>query len=180
MDQRRADRCGGLFTGEFDITDLRFDGENTIAVKVFRWCDGSWLEDQDYFDLSGIFRDVYVYAAPQVRVRDYSIVTDFDDTFTDSALLLAADVTNHTGEAQPIEISLALLSADGSPVALEGTTLSATIPAGQEKTLHFSVDVPRRASGARRIPICIRWCWRKGRGRHGVRVRAGGLSKNHL
>lgn len=130
-------------TSEFDITEaLRFDGENTIAVKVFRWCDGSWLEDQDYFDLSGIFRDVYVYAAPQVRVRDYSIVTDFDDTFTDSALLLAADVTNHTGEAQPIEISLALLSADGSPVALEGTTLSATIPAGQEKTLHFSVDVP--------------------------------------
>jgi len=60
------------FTADtFDVTDyVRYGEENTLAVKVYRWCDGSWLEDQDYFDLSGIFRDVYLYATPQTFVRD--------------------------------------------------------------------------------------------------------------
>lgn len=130
-------------TSEFDITDaVRFGGENTIAVKVFRWCDGSWLEDQDYFDLSGIFRDVYIYAAPQVRVRDYSIVTDFDDTFTDSALLVALDVTNHADEPQVFDIGLTLIDGEGAAVPLEGTALSAELPAGQVQTLHFAIEVP--------------------------------------
>lgn len=136
-------------TSEFDITDaVRFGEENLIAVKVFRWCDGSWLEDQDYFDLSGIFRDVYVYATPQLRIRDYCIVTDFDNTFTDSSLLVDINIYNHTNEAQPVEISLMLMDEQGKPVALEGATLGAVIPAGIEETLHFNVAVtsPRKWS----------------------------------
>ena len=88
-------------TDEFDITDyVRMGEENTIAVKVYRWCDGSWLEDQDFFDLSGIFRDVYCYAAPQTRVRDYSIVTDFDGAFVNSTLQVEAAVKNYTADSQ--------------------------------------------------------------------------------
>lgn len=136
-------------TDEFDITDyVRFGEENTIALKVYRWCDGSWLEDQDYFDLSGIFRDVYCYAAPQVRVRDYSIVTDFDSTFTDSILSVEVMVTNHTAREQTAEVALHLFDADGLEMALADACLYAAIPAGEEATLAFEIPVsaPRKWS----------------------------------
>lgn len=136
-------------TSEFDITDaVRYGQENTIAVKVFRWCDGSWLEDQDYFDLSGIFRDVYVYATPQVRVRDYSIVTDIDDTYTNSTLHVEVDVSNHMSASQQVDIRLLLMNAEGTQIPLEGAAISEVIPAGQEMTLQLAVPVasPRKWS----------------------------------
>lgn len=136
-------------TDEFDITDyVRFGGENTIAVKVYRWCDGSWLEDQDYFDLSGIFRDVYCYAAPQTRVRDYSIVTDFDDTFTDSTLQVEVMVKNYTSSDQSARVALHLYDAEGTELPLTDSLLEAHIPAGEETTIAFRIPVaaPRKWS----------------------------------
>lgn len=136
-------------TDEFDITPyVRFGEENTVAVQVYRWCDGSWLEDQDFFDLSGIFRDVYCYAAPQTRVRDYGIVTDFDDTFTDSTLKVEAAVKNYTGEASQAQVTLHLLDANGAEIPLEGAVQEMTVPAGEEQTLSFAVPVaaPRKWS----------------------------------
>lgn len=61
--------------GEFDVTDFLVDGENTLAVLVLKWCDGSYLEDQDKFRMSGIFRDVYLINRPTGFVRDYFIKT---------------------------------------------------------------------------------------------------------
>lgn len=136
-------------TDEFDITDyVRFGQENVLAVKVYRWCDGSWLEDQDFFDLSGIFRDVYCYAAPQVRVRDFSVVTDFDGTFTDSILNVDVMVRNYTSRAQTSNIALHLFDGDGTEVPLAGGTQSAAVPAGEELTLTFAppVAAPRKWS----------------------------------
>ena len=66
-------------TSEFDITDLLQDGENTIAVLVMKWCDGSYLEDQDKFRMSGIFRDVYILKRPEQAISDYYIKTKIDD-----------------------------------------------------------------------------------------------------
>ncbi len=62
-------------TGEFDITEQLQEGENTLAVLVLKWCDGSYLEDQDKFRMSGIFRDVYILKRPEKAVRDYRITT---------------------------------------------------------------------------------------------------------
>ncbi len=62
-------------TGEFDITEQLQEGENTLAVLVLKWCDGSYLEDQDKFRMSGIFRDVYILKRPERAVRDYRITT---------------------------------------------------------------------------------------------------------
>ena len=67
-------------TSEFDITDKLIEGGNEICVLVLKWCDGSYLEDQDKFRMSGIFRDVYILARPQRHIRDFSIVTDTDGT----------------------------------------------------------------------------------------------------
>ena len=65
-------------TSEFDVTDLLNEGENTLAVLVLKWCDGSYLEDQDKFRMSGIFRDVYLLKRPEKTIRDYQITTDVE------------------------------------------------------------------------------------------------------
>ena len=65
-------------TSEFDVTDLLNEGENTLAVLVLKWCDGSYLEDQDKFRMSGIFRDVYLLKRPEKAIRDYHITTDVE------------------------------------------------------------------------------------------------------
>jgi beta-galactosidase len=87
--------------GEFDITDLlKADGSpNLLAVKVFRWTDGSWLEDQDFIRLSGIFRDVFLMASPPAHIRDYKVDTVFDGSYTDATLTLKTTVKNYAGAA---------------------------------------------------------------------------------
>lgn len=66
-------------TSEFDVTDKIREGENTLAVLVLKWCDGSYLEDQDKFRTSGIFRDVYLLKRPENHVRDYFVTTQQDE-----------------------------------------------------------------------------------------------------
>lgn len=71
---------------EFDITPFLKDGENKIAVEVYKWCSGSWLEDQDFWRLSGIFRDVYIYTVPKVHIRDMFITTDLDKDYRNATI----------------------------------------------------------------------------------------------
>jgi len=83
---------------DFDITPyLNKDGkDNLLAVKVHRWCDGSYFENQDYMRLAGIFRDVYVYSLPEVHIADYTVVTDLDDAFVDANLQIETEIYNST------------------------------------------------------------------------------------
>ncbi len=64
---------------EFNITPYLKEGENTIAVEVYRWSTGSYLENQDFIRLSGIFRDVYLYSKDDVELRDFFVTTDLDE-----------------------------------------------------------------------------------------------------
>jgi len=80
---------------EFDITDKLKAGENTLAVEVYRWCDGSYLEDQDFFRLSGIERDVFIYATPKVHMYDFFVQTDLDVNYSDAELLVTVDLKNY-------------------------------------------------------------------------------------
>lgn len=82
---------------EFNLTKYVKPGENTIAVQVLRYCDGSYLEDQDFWRLSGIFRSVYMYATQNLRVSDYKIETDFDETYTDSKLKINLKIACEKG-----------------------------------------------------------------------------------
>ncbi len=83
---------------EFDITSYLRDGKNTLAVKVHRWSDGSYLEDQDHWRLSGIHRDVYVTASPKVQLYDFFVKTDLDEQYEDAELLVRAKVKNLSDE----------------------------------------------------------------------------------
>src|ERR1039457_5223711 len=71
---------------EFDITQYLRPGENLLAVENFRWSDGSYLEDQDMWRLSGIFRDVYLWSPPKVHIRDLEVKTDLDGQYRDATL----------------------------------------------------------------------------------------------
>lgn len=82
---------------EFDITDYLKAGENEIALRVYRFSGGSFFEAQDTFRLSGIFRDVSLYATPKVHIRDFAITTDFDADYKDATLTTNVNVVNENG-----------------------------------------------------------------------------------
>ena len=77
---------------EFNITDYLVPGENTLAVMVYRWSDGSFLENQDFIRLSGIFRDVFLFSKDKVELRDYFIKTDLDDEYVNADLNVDVDL----------------------------------------------------------------------------------------
>ena len=84
---------------EFDVTAHLRAGPNTLAVEVYRWAPASWLEDQDMIDVCGIFRDVFLYAVPEVHIRDVEVRTDLDDAYTDATLRVRAWVRGGRGAA---------------------------------------------------------------------------------
>ncbi|MCR4888749.1 MAG: hypothetical protein K5979_06185, partial [Ruminococcus sp.] len=84
----------------FDITDYLVDGENTLAVEVHKFCDGTWFEDQDMIYDGGIFRDVMLVSTPTVQISDYTVITDLDDSYTNATLDLSIDVSNFTSSGK--------------------------------------------------------------------------------
>lgn len=78
---------------EFELTPYLQEGENKLAVCVFKWCAGSWCEDQDFFRFSGIFRDVYLYTVPKIHIRDMKVRTLLNDTFDKAELVLDFEAT---------------------------------------------------------------------------------------
>jgi beta-galactosidase len=100
---------GSKTPAEFDITTACRPGRNLIALEVYRWSDGSYLEDQDFWRLSGIEREVSLYAAPQVRIRDLWVRPDLDATYTNGAFEIDVKVQNHTGKVQECRLRAALL-----------------------------------------------------------------------
>jgi beta-galactosidase len=89
---------------EFDITKFLKEGKNLLAVKVIRWCDGSYLEDQDFWRLSGIERDVFLLATPRIRVSDFSVKADLDATFTNGLFNLTVNLANTITENKDISV----------------------------------------------------------------------------
>ena len=85
---------GSMTAAEFDITPFLEKGHNVLAVEVYRWSDGSYLEDQDFWRLSGIYRDVFLMARPALHIRDFFVTTDLDETYTDAVFDLKVSVRN--------------------------------------------------------------------------------------
>lgn len=102
---------------EFLLNDYLQDGKNVLTLKIFRWCTGSYLECQDFWRMSGIERDVYLWSQPKIAVNDYRVVSTLDDTCTDGLFDLAIDLKNHSDKVKTIEVSYELLDATGNVVA---------------------------------------------------------------
>ncbi|GAA4410133.1 glycoside hydrolase family 2 TIM barrel-domain containing protein [Nibrella viscosa] len=91
----------GMTPAEFRITEAARPGENLLAVQVINWSDGSYLEDQDFWRISGIYRDVLLYSTPKLHLRDFFVITDLDEQYQHATLKLTANVRNLTGLPRP-------------------------------------------------------------------------------
>lgn len=133
---------------EFDITDYVVPGRNVVAVEVYRFSAGSYLEDQDMWRLSGIFRNVTLWSAPRVHIRDFFVRPDLDLHYVNGTLAVTVKVRNSADDASaPRRVSLQLY--DRGLTAVEGATASREVPglmADEEwsGTLSVSVQNPHK------------------------------------
>ena len=133
----------------FDVTEHMKPGNNVIAVEVYRYSDGSYLECQDMWRLSGIFRDVIMYSTPQVLVRDFFVHTDFaqnsDGTsnYADSTLRVEVDVNNRSAAASATTVEGELIDAAGKTIATMKSDALNIEPGKEVKTtLQADVESP--------------------------------------
>ena len=135
-----------MMPAEFNVTNYMQPGENTLAVQVIRWSDGSYLEDQDFWRLSGIFRDVFLFATPAVHLRDYAFTNDLDESYTDATANLRLHLTNYAdSNFRAHHVRVLLLDAQQDTVLQDQIAVEKPIPAGQEMVVEASYDVPNPA-----------------------------------
>ena len=121
---------------EFDITGFVTTGDNQLSVRVYRWCDGSYLEGQDMWHLSGIHRDVYLVATPKVFVSDHYITSSLNDEATSGSMSVKLTVDNRNNVSTTKTLQVSLLDRDGKEIATETETYTGT--STTEKTVTFS------------------------------------------
>jgi len=131
---------------EWNITPFLSEGENTLAVEVYRWSDGSYLECQDFWRLAGIERDVFIFAAPRIRISDIFIRASLDESYKDGLLDLEAEVDRPAG-SQP-----------------QGWTLSASLFDSKRKKVvslsepvSFPAEGPALVKASRKVPAPKKW-----------------------
>jgi beta-galactosidase len=137
---------GSKLPAEFRLTDYVRPGSNTLAVEVYRWSDGSYLECQDFWRISGIERDVYLYATPKVRIRDFFARAGLDDDYRDGTLHVDVEVRNHlledAGEGQ---VRLTMTEPyDLRPIVTETKAVELQALADSEVAFESAIPAPRR------------------------------------
>ncbi len=145
--------CNGSYIGysedsftpsEFELTDALRQGENKLAVQVYKWTSGSWCEDQDFFRFSGIFRSVYLYAIPDTHVSDIKIRTDLNADYTKADLVVSLTVmTNQVSPSaseMPSSQARAFLTLTDGVAEIAETEVS--LVDGENEPVHMAVDTP--------------------------------------
>lgn len=133
---------------EFDISKYLQPGENLIALQVYRWSDGSYLECQDMWRISGIERDIYLYATPILDVRDFKSIANLDNTYKKGLLAVTTEInsykiehnTNHS-KADTFSVSLNLVAPNGKSVYSERSNGVKTVLGNYKSTISFSTTV---------------------------------------
>ena len=135
-------------SAEYDITSRLRGGTNQIAVEVYRYSDGDWLEDQDMIRLSGIFRSVHLFSTPVVHLRDFKLDTPLSDDYTAAELSVTASVRAYAEDAATgrYTVETQLYDAEGEPVwsrPLSQRVDVGSLPAGEDVTVRAAREVPR-------------------------------------
>ncbi|WP_409271467.1 beta-galactosidase subunit alpha [Neobacillus sp. SCS-31] len=129
---------GARIQAEFDITDLCRAGSNSLTVRVFQWSDGTYLEDQDMWWLSGIFRDVELYTRPTAGIYDFSVNTELDGDNEDAVLSVSVKLTEHSGQT----ITYELIESTGERVFIEEKKGAEAFSRLVEAPLKWSAEIP--------------------------------------
>ncbi|MCL3781115.1 DUF4981 domain-containing protein [Prolixibacteraceae bacterium JC049] len=140
---------GSMTAATFDVSAFVKEGKNSIALKVLRWCDGSYLEDQDMWRLSGIYRNVTLIAKPQVYINDFKTQTALSNNYSDGELNLAVQLKkNSNGSFENHELSAVLYNADGKKIQTDKIKLNGEASANLRfsvKNVHlWSSEIPYR------------------------------------
>jgi len=134
---------GGMEPAEYDITSFLKRGENSVAVKVLRYSDGSYLEDQDTWRLSGIYRDVYLMSTPAAHIRDFYAVPDLNDSYDAAELRVDAWVRNY-GHKKALsgQVRFTLFDPQGRKVLASGGQVSTgELDLGEEVAVQHSLKI---------------------------------------
>lgn len=124
---------------EFKINDYVVAGNNTLVLKIFRWSTGSYLECQDFWRISGIERDVYLWSQPKTHLRDFLVKSDLDATYTDGNFALKTMIKNNDVTNSEVEVHYELL--DNAKNVIATNKQLVTLEAGQEKVAYFSETI---------------------------------------
>ena len=126
---------------EFDLTKYLKSGKNMIAVEVYQYSSGTWLEDQDMFRLHGIFRNVTLWSAPQLHIRDFFVKTDLDKDYKDATLDVTAKIKNYNDKTAKAQILTATVyDKDGNEIA-KGSATGTSLKTNQEEALNIKIQV---------------------------------------
>lgn len=136
---------GSMTPHEFNVTKVLKPGENVITAKLYRYSDGSYLEDQDMWWLCGIYREVYLFAEPKLCLRDFYFKTDFDDSYTDSNVTLNMYINNYNNIRGKMTASAKLIDSNGKEILL-GTKETDLSGGNEAATFTETVKAPEKWS----------------------------------
>lgn len=129
---------GSKTAAEYKVTEVVKPGKNTIAVQVLRWSDASYMEDQDFWRLSGIERDVYLYTTNKVTLRDFRVTSDLENDYRDGVFKVELQIDNNTAQSAQQTVEVKLL--DGNR-EVYGAAKLLELPAGRTES-SFSATIP--------------------------------------
>lgn len=136
---------GSMTPHEFNVTKVLKPGENVITAKLYRYSDGSYLEDQDMWWLCGIYREVYLFAEPKLCLRDFYFKTDFDDSYTDSNVTLNMNINNYNNIRGKMTASAKLIDSNNGEILL-GTKETELSGGNEAVTFTETVKAPEKWS----------------------------------
>ena len=136
---------GSMTPHEFNVTKVLKPGENVITAKLYRYSDGSYLEDQDMWWLCGIYREVYLFAEPKLCLRDFYFKTDFDDSYTDSNVTLNMYINNYNNIRGKMIASAKLIDSNNEEILL-GTKETEISGGNEAVTFKETVKAPEKWS----------------------------------
>lgn len=139
--QRIGYSQGSRTPAEFNITPHLWGKRNTLAVEVYRWSDGSYLEDQDFWHLSGIFRDVFLFSTKDLHIQDFWIRTDLDEMYRNATLKMDVSIQNFSRRNRNCSLEVLLLEAGNKPV-LQPVKKSVQVEAEGGTVLYIQHPVP--------------------------------------
>mgnify|MGYP001199820142 FL=1 len=135
---------------EFLINDFIQSGKNVLTLKIFRWSTGSYLECQDFWRISGIERDVFLFAQPKTAIRDFQIKSSLDDSYTDGDFKLALDVRNNENKTKKVTVGYELIDAHSKVIASSKKDLN--ISAKKEERVTFEQEIAQVATWTSEAP----------------------------
>ena len=135
---------------EFLINKYLKPGKNVLTLKIFRWSTGSYLECQDFWRVSGIERDVYLWSQPKTAIQDFRVISTLDDTYKTGIFKLAIDLKNHEEKAKNLTISYELIDNSGKTIATECKNL--WVSPAVNSAASFETTIPDVATWTAEIP----------------------------